>query len=264
MNWNWTEEEISFIKNNLIEKLPLKEIAKRLGRTYAAVRAKSYSMGFIYFSKKIITDEEFLRAIAESKSYKEAAVKLGYKKGCSYYTVKSTQFSKLIHKLKPDISHFNISSQSIIKNSGYNKLITFYNRYNDSCKIRNKEFSLSQEQFDKLCLSNCYYCGGIGDTRIGKYDIYVCGIDRLDNSIGYLETNCVACCKKCNFMKHKMDKKEFVNQAIKIADYQRSLQSADTNQEIPAMKNPISSDSLSYEPNEHSLERSLSLDQYDQ
>lgn len=59
---------------------------------------------------------------------------------------------------------------------------------------RKKEFSLSSEQYWEIVGPNeCEYCGGTLPTAGG--------LDRLDNSIGYIPGNCVACCTICNSAK---------------------------------------------------------------
>ena len=54
----------------------------------------------------------------------------------------------------------------------------------------------------KTLIQDCFYCGGKPETihkcnttslNIFKYN----GIDRLDNKIGYVKTNCVTYCKTC-------------------------------------------------------------------
>lgn len=42
------------------------------------------------------------------------------------------------------------------------------------------------------------------------------GIDRLDSSIGYVKTNVVSCCTKCNYAKHEMTIDEFKEWIKKI------------------------------------------------
>lgn len=83
-----------------------------------------------------------------------------------------------------------------------------YKQYKkQSAKRRNIEFSLTYGEFIEIFHSNCTYCGQ-EDSR---------GIDRVDNSIGYIKTNSVGCCKMCNFMKHSQNKNDFIKQCKKIA-----------------------------------------------
>lgn len=98
-----------------------------------------------------------------------------------------------------------------------------FNRYylhlKNGAKVRKYEFTLSTEEVKSLNNKNCYYCNesptketkGISN---GKY-VYN-GIDRIDNSKGYIISNCVPCCLKCNIAKATMSKKEFLTLAEKI------------------------------------------------
>lgn len=50
------------------------------------------------------------------------------------------------------------------------------------------------ENYAKLISQDCFYCNGsLHPTGIG--------LDRLDNSKGYEETNVVPCCKNCNLLR---------------------------------------------------------------
>jgi hypothetical protein len=103
--------------------------------------------------------------------------------------------------------------------SAFNEL---YNRY--ICRAKNKhlEFSISKEFFKKLTKENCAYCGEEpkqvqnGD-RIYPY-IYN-SIDRVDNTQGYIEGNCVPCCGVCNHMKNTLSKEDFLQHIQKIVKH---------------------------------------------
>ena len=58
---------------------------------------------------------------------------------------------------------------------------------------RGKQFSLSEKEFFRMITEPCFYCG-----ELDGYN----GVDRVDNSIGYTDSNCVPCCKNCNSMKN--------------------------------------------------------------
>lgn len=88
----------------------------------------------------------------------------------------------------------------------YQKDSTKFNTYKKEAKKRNYMFELEYELFLKLFHSNCTYCNK-EDSR---------GIDRVDNSIGYIKENSVSCCEKCNRMKWKWSKQEFINHISKI------------------------------------------------
>ena len=83
-------------------------------------------------------------------------------------------------------------------------------------------WNLADEQAIGLFQSNCYYCGcsPSNETKWETYTRYIHnGIDRLDNDIGYVRTNCVPCCKECNYMKRTMLEEDFIGQCIRIAQH---------------------------------------------
>lgn len=63
-------------------------------------------------------------------------------------------------------------------------------------KKRNLLFCLSLEQFEKLTSQTCFYCGNFSENK--EY----CGIDRVNNNVGYILENCVPCCARCNDVKN--------------------------------------------------------------
>lgn len=82
---------------------------------------------------------------------------------------------------------------------------TLFSRYRRDAERRNLVFQLDLEYFSEITIANCYYCGAKpssehgADENNGKY-VYN-GVDRVDNTIGYVPGNCVACCKSCNALK---------------------------------------------------------------
>lgn len=79
---------------------------------------------------------------------------------------------------------------------------TAYQRY---CKDkRNWGFTLSEEEFIRIVTQMCYYCGESEPKGF-------VGIDRINNTEGYIQTNCVPCCQTCNFMKGKLSYTSFIN-----------------------------------------------------
>lgn len=86
----------------------------------------------------------------------------------------------------------------------------FY-RLRSVAKQRAYAVELSIEEFEQIVKAPCTYCGDNGQRR---------GIDRVDNSKGYIRENCVACCKLCNYIKRTMTVQDFLAHIKKIHDYQ--------------------------------------------
>ena len=80
----------------------------------------------------------------------------------------------------------------------------YFNTYKAGAKTRHIDFQLTEEQVYNISQNNCYYCNKEPQRVINSIGgfIYVNGIDRVDNTKGYLFENCVSCCKDCNKIKH--------------------------------------------------------------
>jgi hypothetical protein len=66
------------------------------------------------------------------------------------------------------------------------------------------EFNLTQDQFNHLVNSNCFYCDKV------KTNTHRNGVDRMDNKVGYTLDNCVACCGQCNQMKCQLTDADYI------------------------------------------------------
>lgn len=93
---------------------------------------------------------------------------------------------------------------SWVPNNGSQKREIFRN-YKRSAKTRGYDFNLSSDQLFDLIGKDCYYCGA--PPQLVKWARYIdrefkCnGVDRVDNNLGYTNTNCVPCCTICNLSK---------------------------------------------------------------
>lgn len=108
--------------------------------------------------------------------------------------------------------------------SAFNRI---YYDYKRTAGRRNISFDLSMEDFRKLVEQNCHYCG-IEPIRtikmLSQNGDFVCnGIDRVDNSKGYIKGNVVSCCKECNQSKNNKSVQEFFDWAERL--YNHSIKS---------------------------------------
>jgi hypothetical protein len=86
-------------------------------------------------------------------------------------------------------------------------------------------FELTDAQFASLIHGNCFYCGcppASHQLVALKHELTYNGIDRKDNSQGYIEGNVVSCCSVCNNMKGTMSTEEFIAHLRKIVNRQFS------------------------------------------
>lgn len=84
-----------------------------------------------------------------------------------------------------------------------------------SAKRRRYEWQLTKEQFRVLTQRPCYYCGVepnqgncLSASALNGLYLYN-GLDRVDNSRGYIIDNLVTCCGTCNRAKRTMTTEQF-------------------------------------------------------
>jgi hypothetical protein len=93
-----------------------------------------------------------------------------------------------------------------------------------TAKKRNLSFTLDFMTFISIIEKNCYYCGQ-EPTLFYLNDSSRCfrnGIDRMDNSKGYEESNCVPCCYVCNRGKSNMLMKDWLDYINRIVNFYKS------------------------------------------
>lgn len=76
--------------------------------------------------------------------------------------------------------------------------------YKKSAVARGYSWNLTKSAAQNMFLQDCYFCGAKPTEMTVKHyatTAFVNGIDRVDNSIGYEPSNCVPCCKTCQFNK---------------------------------------------------------------
>ena len=86
-----------------------------------------------------------------------------------------------------------------------------YKLYKKSAERRGIEFNIQVGDFVVLLKQDCVYCGGTPPQDSGRN-----GLDRIDNTQGYLLTNIVPCCIKCNQMKGKLSRQDFYEHIGKV------------------------------------------------
>ena len=92
-----------------------------------------------------------------------------------------------------------------------------------SARQRDLHFELTKEEHLYLIGQTCFYCGSPPVMPVTKQAKKIGipflhhGIDRKDSTIGYIKTNCVSCCSKCNYMKHTLNIAEFISHCHLIA-----------------------------------------------
>ncbi len=146
-----------------------------------------------------------------TRKFKASSLIRGTTKSCGCLVVELSKERML--KSRPVRNYVKRSSKSL------------FAHYKKTASSRNLEFSITLDEFDNLIVKNCYYCNKSPDkllcrrdlksTPIMKYN----GIDRVDNSKGYILENCATCCYQCNFAKHTLSKYEFLKMIKDIYEH---------------------------------------------
>lgn len=126
------------------------------------------------------------------------------------------------------INHHKLSKNVKTEDPKECSFNSLYKRYRSHARNHQREFSLTKDQFGLLINAPCHYCTALPEL---KYNVYVTtkgkytssntersdkawilfnGLDRIDSSKGYFETNVVTCCRTCNFAKNDWPYDKFI------------------------------------------------------
>jgi hypothetical protein len=92
-----------------------------------------------------------------------------------------------------------------------------YTNYIRKADYLRHSFELSQDMFEEIVKQPCYYCGIIQDREFN-------GIDRKNSTQGYHVTNCVSCCKMCNYMKGSLCERVFLDRIEHILTTNKKIE----------------------------------------
>jgi hypothetical protein len=89
-----------------------------------------------------------------------------------------------------------------------------YQQYQKNAQVRNYEWGLDENTFNKIVVKPCTYCQTTFSNSVG--------IDRWDNTKGYTIENAVPCCTTCNIMKNESNGDQFLAHATEVFLYQNN------------------------------------------
>lgn len=102
-----------------------------------------------------------------------------------------------------------------------------YANYRLGAQRKGRVFELSKEEFKQITSSNCYYCNS-PPIQMSKYNYtktqqtgwyFYNGIDRIDNTVGYVLENARPCCGKCNKIKGTLTESDFYDIVKNIYEF---------------------------------------------
>ena len=77
---------------------------------------------------------------------------------------------------------------------------------------RKIEWSISLEEYASFAFQECFYC----QNKLGDKVAVSTGLDRIDNSKGYISGNIVSCCNMCNTIKNDFLSSEEMKQVAQL------------------------------------------------
>jgi hypothetical protein len=91
-----------------------------------------------------------------------------------------------------------------------------YSNYKRNANMKNLDFSINYDEYCNIVTKECYYCGIIQERGFN-------GIDRKDQTKGYILDNCSSCCKMCNYMKGSTSDEVFIKRVEHILTFQGKI-----------------------------------------
>lgn len=98
--------------------------------------------------------------------------------------------------------------------------------YKQGAEKKSREFSLTRKEFADIIMGSCIYCGAAPSRKHRpkriKSDLLFNGIDRKDNSVGYVSGNVQPCCTICNQAKHTLTEEEFLSWLDRVFNFRKA------------------------------------------
>jgi hypothetical protein len=132
-----------------------------------------------------------------------SSLRFGSTVSCGCYPRQMRKGSKLSYRRKSKYSREEAA------------IVSLYRQYASKAKQHGRQFGLTLKTFETLVKLPCAYCGRSpfrnfyrrGGTS--RCECKVNGIDRVDSTKGYTDTNVVSCCWPCNTAKNSMTQDQF-------------------------------------------------------
>ncbi len=119
-----------------------------------------------------------------------------------------------------------LQSKKASKDGFHSASYKLYHRYRQGAAARGYIFELTLKEVQQLITQPCNYCGiessiQIDVSLINEERVYnFNGIDRVDNTVGYVKGNVVSCCSICNKAKSTQTTISFLSWIDRISKHQ--------------------------------------------
>lgn len=117
-------------------------------------------------------------------------------------------------------------------------------------KKRYSDGDITLDEFISMSQLPCHYCGETNSNRFNPYankdgiprnsqrvtpqrieEMWweYNGLDRIDSYLPHNKSNCVPCCKECNFMKRNVSPETFIAKCKRISEWTKQKSTSDTS-----------------------------------
>lgn len=164
-----------------------------------------------------------LRYVKKSVSHRHGAAYWLCRCDCGKEKVIKSQHLRSGHVISCRCANAELTAATCRRNAArkFNPEVTgartVFLLYRQSARSRHLEFSIPQEELTLLIKKNCQYCAmppsnkQFNRSKVRPYSFRYNGLDRVDNSKGYVSGNCVPCCDRCNTAKQESSVSEFLS-----------------------------------------------------
>jgi len=105
-------------------------------------------------------------------------------------------------------------------------------RYKTAAKARKLKWDIDKELFFSLIQERCHYCGRVPSQVLPVHlrkratceNFQYTGVDRMNNSQGYISSNVVSCCTECNRLKRELPYTTFIDYLDRVAIFRAGAQ----------------------------------------
>ncbi len=90
------------------------------------------------------------------------------------------------------------------------RITSNFDQYRKNAESAGRALEIDEDDYARITTGGCFYC---------LFNERQVGIDRVDNAEGYISSNVVGCCNRCNEMKGTKMIEEFVDVAVKVYNH---------------------------------------------
>lgn len=176
---------------------------------------------------KDLTGQKFGRLLALSLTEERRNHRAVWRCQCDCGNYKNVSSKLLLNNTTKSCGCLYKELKNNIRELGESNLSSLYSNYRYGARTRKLDFLLTRKEFKELTSQRCHYCGSIPSQILNKVghngEYKYNGIDRKDNTKGYISDNCVPCCKICNYMKRDLLYSDFLTHINNIYKNLRGL-----------------------------------------